>query len=538
MKSFSCPSIGSITACLFLLLAPIAFPIIASAQTSIIAIVDTTFAQAMGGKVETALGAYDDEATDFYVYFGSKITVCGKVGTADPALERFGVIRLNPEGTFDSTFGTNGRAVLSWGPSDYPNRIYMQPDMTVLAAGVSGLTDLAGDQVPALFKIKSNGEPDSSFGTNGRAVLRHDAASRGEFRNLFPAGNAFIACGSITANSANGSTGFYAVRFGPAGSPDSAFGTNGMGFLPSNVHSVSGFLSKNATVIFTGVLETGGKSVIALGRLTASGQPDSSFGVNGVKNTGIVLTADTEIVSAIQQNFDLLVAAPLQGASQTRPFTLVRFTSDGAIDSSYGTYGLSTIPIAPYATARGINIANNGKTVVNGSVGRTIEQSATARIDLEGVPDPTFNRTGMAVIDLDHGLYSNYLIQFVGIGGKHYMGFGGTRQNGKLNFMVARFKDDTVRSDVRIAQPVRGSFQCYPNPASNEVTITAASGSIQGLSVLLNALGRSIVSSESPRVSLDPGARSLDVSDLPNGLYYCIIESSGIRSMQKFIVAH
>src|SRR6266498_896688 len=86
-----------------------------AAQLNIHAIIDTSFAH--GGKVELSLSGFGDEITDSYGNFPdqqlvSKITICGKIGTADPKLKKFGIIRLKPNGTFDSSFADNGKAIL------------------------------------------------------------------------------------------------------------------------------------------------------------------------------------------------------------------------------------------------------------------------------------------------------------------------------------------------------------------------------------------------------------------------------------------
>jgi uncharacterized delta-60 repeat protein len=537
MKHFDFKTILPVALSIMLLFIQACSPALAFAQVSTVTILDTTFADELGGKVETSLGTFDDEITDFYVYFGSQITVCGKVGTVDSMLKHFGTIRLNPDGTFDSTFGVNGKSVLSWGVSDYPNSIYMESDGSVLAAGASGLTALAGDQVPSIFYITNSGLADSSFGIDGRIILRYDTSSSGAFTNIFPFSADFVACGGIAGNNSNGSSGFYAVCFTSNGKLDSTFGTNGKAFIPVQVHSVSGFLSANSYIIFCGVTDVSGEPIIVLGRLTPSGHADSTFGINGVKNTGIVLTAGTSITAAVEQDLKLLIAVPLAGPSQTIPFTLARFTTDGDLDTTYGTNGFSNIPIAPVATARGINIANSGETVINGSANGTLEHCATARIKQSGVPDQAFNRTGMDVIDVDNGLYSNYLLKFDAIGGKRYIGIGGTRQNGKLEFLVARFRDDTEQSAVNITPAEDSEIVLYPNPASTNVTIESGAQSFQNLRIL-DALGRETVLPEVWSQSADEKECSLCVSDLPDGIYYCIADCGGVRSVQKLIIAH
>src|SRR5438552_1128444 len=82
------------------------------AQQTIIAAIDTSFHH--GGKLELSLNGYGDEIMDFFGVFPdknleTKATVCGKIGTPDPSRKKIGLVRVTVKnGTFDSSFGTNG----------------------------------------------------------------------------------------------------------------------------------------------------------------------------------------------------------------------------------------------------------------------------------------------------------------------------------------------------------------------------------------------------------------------------------------------
>src|SRR4051812_198332 len=88
------------------------FPFSVSAQLTIIAKIDTNFNHT--GKLELPLSGFGDELVDYYGVFPdqqlvSKITVCGKVGTADPLRKKIGILRLNPNASFDISFGAGGQ---------------------------------------------------------------------------------------------------------------------------------------------------------------------------------------------------------------------------------------------------------------------------------------------------------------------------------------------------------------------------------------------------------------------------------------------
>lgn len=88
--------------------------------------------------------------------------------------------RLDANGTFDATFAGDGRAELVFRDQVWANRLLVQSDGKVVAAGMARYTP--GDQDPVLFRLLPNGLPDDSFDHNGLLVLNFDQEPDGEDR--------------------------------------------------------------------------------------------------------------------------------------------------------------------------------------------------------------------------------------------------------------------------------------------------------------------------------------------------------------------
>ena len=82
----------------------------------------------------------------------------------------FAVVRLNPNGSLDSSFHFDGRVVISgFGGDDRAQAIALQGDGKII---VAGYTNASGNNDFAVARLTANGNLDASFNGDGRAVTR------------------------------------------------------------------------------------------------------------------------------------------------------------------------------------------------------------------------------------------------------------------------------------------------------------------------------------------------------------------------------
>ena len=104
-------------------------------------------------------------------------------------------VRLNPDGSFDTTFGTNGIKnyvyndfkLFPWGLGiDIPLPLMIQPisGRLIMAANICRPSSTTAGQF-GLFGFNDNGSLDKTFGTNG--VVRYDVAGNTQFSDLLSA---------------------------------------------------------------------------------------------------------------------------------------------------------------------------------------------------------------------------------------------------------------------------------------------------------------------------------------------------------------
>jgi uncharacterized delta-60 repeat protein len=155
---------------------------------------------------------------------GDKLLVVGSQVAPGRTDADFAVVRLNADGTKDTTFGTAGTTLVSVGPdvSEVPKTAVELKDGKVVVAGYA---NVAGVVSPVLFRLTTAGALDPSFGDAGVAV-RPVLANVGEAYSVALAGNRFVTTG-YGKDTAEAKVDLIANGFTLDGALDRSFGTNG-----------------------------------------------------------------------------------------------------------------------------------------------------------------------------------------------------------------------------------------------------------------------------------------------------------------------
>jgi uncharacterized delta-60 repeat protein len=141
----------------------------------------------------------------------------------------------------------------------------------------------------------------------------------------------------------------------------------------------------------------------AIARYTTSGSLDTSFGSNGIVTTQLG-TFDVALAMTLQSDGKIIAAGFSQQTYGQYDFALTRYTTNGSLDSSFGSGGkvLTSISGDPDTGILGITLQSDGKIVVAGwagTVGST-EQFTVARYNANGSLDTSFGaaHTGIFIM--------------------------------------------------------------------------------------------------------------------------------------------
>ena len=200
-------------------------------------------------------------------------------GTKYPAL--FALARLNPDGTFDNSFGSEGMVTTAFPyPRSYLAGIAIQRDGKILASGSSFGEFLCDQCGVALARYCIDGSLDTSFGTLGRTVT----PTPGYFGTDVTLQNdqKIVVAGHYSDSSGAGGI---VTRYIPNGSLDYSFGTSGQASIPNLCPSSIAVQSDRNIVLAGTTTNYTSNSNHEIGRLLPNGVLDPLFGNNGYVTT-------------------------------------------------------------------------------------------------------------------------------------------------------------------------------------------------------------------------------------------------------------
>jgi uncharacterized delta-60 repeat protein len=325
------------------------------------------------------------------------------------------------EGDLDITFGTDGKVTTHFGglgAFDGASAVAIQGDGKIVAAGFADDSDF--HQILALVRYETTGGLDPTFGTNGKvpidfanASLRVDVAIQNDGK--------IIVVGTVGAPGVP--TDFGIARYDTNGNPDPMFGIGGevtTDFFGDSDEAASVAIQSDGKIVVAGMARGLGtaRSDFALVRYEANGDPDATFGVNGMVTTDFFGEEDRANGVAIQSDGKIVaVGSAAPDPTFRRDFAVARYNTDGTLDVSFDADGKATTDVSDRDEASSVAIQpGDGKIVVVGGVivpnnVGSFTDFAIMRYETSGGLDPAFGSGGQVITDfLGAGDYANDVV--------------------------------------------------------------------------------------------------------------------------------
>jgi uncharacterized delta-60 repeat protein len=327
-----------------------------------------------------------------------KIVVLGSAKVSDDNSDytyRKFLTRYSPNGVMDTSFGTNGITPVEF---EFFNASAMelQADGKIVVGGGGGQVSVA--------RYNNNGALDTSFGTNGIShldIYEHNGSVRDV---AIQSDGKIVLVGDHTQGQAN-YTEFFIARFTSSGQVDTSFVANGFNIIDSlpNYRYAYGeavAIQADGKIVISGnMTDNDGKSNLALVRLNQDGSYDKTgFGTNGRGNVitlipdfqtsdgALVIQADGKIVAFGEANSNLV---------------LVRYNTNGTLDTTFGGTGIVSTDSGQTDQARDLTLQTDGKIIVCGTIWNANSKDILlARYNTDGSLDTSFGTNGMSVTNI------------------------------------------------------------------------------------------------------------------------------------------
>ncbi|MEO7210735.1 MAG: T9SS type A sorting domain-containing protein, partial [Chitinophagaceae bacterium] len=451
------------------------------------------------------------------------------------------LVRCNPDGSIDKTFGDTGFVFTKVGNRDAVIRsVTIQDDGKILAVGYTGeyfYYDSIRNYIKLiLIRYNKDGKLDYSFGNRGIAYIKISKINLYGTEVVIQPDGKILVAGSIVTQEVAGYYGaMFVARFTKNGQPDSSFYNSGHRILYFGFYAnVGGMaLCPDGKIIIVGessAKQTDESEQYTIVKLTGSGELDAEFGKNGKVITHLLNTYPHFVnCMVVQADGKIILGAQGYNNLTTDDFTIIRFTSTGIIDSTFGKNGISYIDFGYEESPASLVIQPDGKIIAAGYSdvigGSQNEFYILARINQSGLLDSSFNHNGKLTTffsNKDQARAQKVLLQ---PDGKIIaVGFADKLYSRAYVPVITRYLGDGPGIIASAKQPAKTDpIKVFPNPATTLVQVTGLQKNMPTELIITDRTGNVLKKTTTTNDSF-----SWNIADLRNGYYYLIIQNNNL----------
>jgi uncharacterized delta-60 repeat protein len=343
----------------------------------------------------------DDVAESVRVLADGSIVLAGSTVPAD-GVSRFALVRYDPDGRLDATFGHEGRVMTAIGlVRDTASGMAMQADGKIVVAGYMVKSPMDSDF--AVIRHNGDGSLDTSFSGDGKVTSsmgsRSDSASSVAVQ---PDGKIIISGYTVTNDDGTDSD-FAVARYQSDGSLDKSFSSDGktttsLGTMVAEAYGMA--LQSDGKILVVGfATQTAMDSDFALVRYDTGGTLDKSFSGDGKLTTSVGFLQDVARSVAVQADGKIVIGGYSFLSEGNSDFALVRCNEDGSLDTGFDGDGMVTTPVGSSADrAYRLVVQGDGRILAGGYAWNGSDWDiALVRYNSDGTPDATFDGDGMVI---------------------------------------------------------------------------------------------------------------------------------------------
>lgn len=381
----------------------------------------------------------------------------------------FTVFRFNADGSLDNSFDGDGKVQINFGASSpsSANDLILDPNGRIVLAGFA---TIASKNQFAIARLNANGSLDNSFDSDGKMA--------------FPVGS-------------------YADRsYGLA-------------------------LQADGKLVLAGSSSTGNIDHFALARVNANGGLDASFDTDGVLSTGLDTHGNILRDVAVQPDGKIVAAGSCYGTGNggfAYNFSAIRVNANGSLDPGFGNAGKLIANLASNNNndqCQAMLLQSDGKMLLVGHsfIAPSFYPKITVlRLTSSGTYDATFGTGGYAEVAVETGGNYGTALCLLQNGTVLVAGNGQSNTTNNTGFVLANF---TTGLPVGLAPEVQElEIELSPNPAAEQVRLKLPFAVSTEMEVeWIHSNGQMWTQALHPADRTDAGIQLVLPHDLPPGLY-------------------
>lgn len=328
---------------------------------------------------------------------------CGLASGVFAAAAMVAVFATSPaaavDGQLDPSFGFDGRTSIAFDQpgsdrADLGCSAVRQSDDRIVIGGLVSTVD--GLRL-GFTRLLPNGDPDVSFGSDGKVVLSIVPYPLGLCPNLaVQADGKILATGTYLAGTFTVRS--YVVRLTADGALDPTFSGDGI-LLPATLQTGDAILAHADGTIWAAGSDQG---VLTILRLTSTGTLLAQLDIDFYTQSGTLGRASA---LALQPNGKVLVCGTETYSGNDTDFIVARLTSSLVLDPSFSGSGARAVAfdVAPNKSdvCSAVAVDPSGRVVVSGTASNATNSAssfAVARLLTNGDLDSSFGTSGMAIV--------------------------------------------------------------------------------------------------------------------------------------------
>jgi uncharacterized delta-60 repeat protein len=254
-----------------------------------------------------------------------------------------------------------------------------------------------------IVSFAQNGTLDNTFDSDGKVMTVYEGYESDVESLAIQSDGKIIAAGTVFNHGSYSQFGL--ARYLIDGSLDPTFGIGGKvvgGFLQSKMSLNSIVLQPDNKILVAGIIYNNySDSQFVLVRYNTNGTLDTTFGVGGI----VIMNSVNIKTLTLQSDGKIIAAGFLFGNSSMKESLLIRYNKDGTLDTGFGVNGIATSSIGIENFGNDIVLQSDGKILLSGALynnsGDYNTDFCITRFHNNGTIDNAFGTNGIVGINID-----------------------------------------------------------------------------------------------------------------------------------------